>query len=76
MTGTTDGIISTRRGNVCAWIPLLGKSPVGDWELSLPNTEEVKNRFKNKEIDDLLLILTYQGMTWGMKSSESIFPNR
>jgi hypothetical protein len=61
--GTTDGLISTRRGNASAWIPLIGKLPAGAWELTLPNTEEMRNRFKNEEIDDLLLILTYEGRT-------------
>jgi hypothetical protein len=61
--GSTDGLISTRRGNASAWIPLIGKSPAGAWELSLPNTEEMKNRFKNEDIDDLLLVITYEGRT-------------
>jgi hypothetical protein len=61
--GTTDGLISTRRGNGNAWIPLLGKSPAGDWQLTLPNTEEMKNHFANEDIDDLILVLTYQGHT-------------
>jgi hypothetical protein len=59
--GTTDGIISTRRGAASAWVPLIGRSPVGAWELTLPDTEEMRNRFKNEEIDDLLLVLTYEG---------------
>ena len=37
--------------------------PSGAWELTLPNTEEMKNRFKNEEIDDILLVLTYAGRT-------------
>jgi hypothetical protein len=61
--GTTDGVISTRRGNASAWVPLLGKSPVGAWELTLPDTEEMRNRFKDEEIDDLLFVLTYEGQT-------------
>ncbi|WP_374562910.1 hypothetical protein [Ideonella sp.] len=66
--GTTDGLVSTRRGNGSAWIPLIGQSPVGDWALTLPDTEEMRNRFKNEEIDDLLLVLTYEGRTpaWPM----------
>jgi hypothetical protein len=63
VNGTTDGLISTRRGNASAWVPLIGRSPVGAWELTLPDTEEMKNRFKNGEIDDLLLVLTYAGST-------------
>jgi hypothetical protein len=36
---------------------------VGTWELALPNTEEMQNRFKNEGIDDILLVLTYTGRT-------------
>jgi len=61
--GTTDGLISTRRGNAGAWVPIIGRSPVGAWELTLPDTEEMRNRFKNEEIDDLLFVLTYEGRT-------------
>jgi hypothetical protein len=63
VNSTTDGLISTRRGNASAWVPLIGRSPVGAWRLTLPDTEEMKNRFKNGEIDDLLLVLTYAGRT-------------
>jgi hypothetical protein len=65
VSGTTDGLISTRRGNAGAWVPLIGRSPAGTWELTLPNTEEMRNRFKNEEIDDLMLVLTYEGRTPG-----------
>jgi hypothetical protein len=58
-----DGVISTRRGNAGSWITMLGKVPVGEWELELPNTEEVKNHFKNEEIDDILFVITYSGRT-------------
>jgi Tc toxin complex TcA C-terminal TcB-binding domain len=63
VSGTTDGLISTRRGNASAWVPLIGRSPVGAWELVLPDTDEVRNRFKNEEIEDLLLVMTYEGRT-------------
>ena len=58
-----DGVISTRRGNAGSWIAMIGKSPVGEWELALPNTEEIRNRFKNEEIDDILSVITYSGRT-------------
>jgi hypothetical protein len=58
-----EGLISTRRGNASAWTALIDKLPIGAWELALPNTEEMKNRFKNEEIDDILLVLTYAGRT-------------
>src|SRR5207245_4677387 len=40
-----DGIISTRRGNAGSWMAMIGKSPAGEWELALPNTEAMINRF-------------------------------
>ena len=58
-----DGLISTRRGNGSSWMSMIGKSPVGQWELALPNTPEVKNWFKNEEIDDILFVITYSGRT-------------
>lgn len=58
-----DGVISTRRGNGGSWTVMIGKSPVGEWELTLPNTEEMKNRFKDEEIEDILLVITYSGRT-------------
>jgi hypothetical protein len=58
-----DGIISTRRGNAGSWTAMIGKTPVGEWELTLPNTEEVKQRFQKEEIDEILFVITYSGRT-------------
>jgi hypothetical protein len=58
-----DGVISTRRGNAGSWTAMLGKSPAGEWELALPNTEEIRNRFKNEDVEDILLVITYSGRT-------------
>ena len=58
-----DGIISTRRGNAGSWTSMIGKSPVGEWELTLPNTDEIKKQFQNKELDDILFVITYAGRT-------------
>ncbi|RCJ42353.1 hypothetical protein A6770_35085 [Nostoc minutum NIES-26] len=58
-----DGIISTRRGNAGSWTAMISKSPVGEWELTLPNTEEVKKHFQDEEIDDILFVITYAGRT-------------
>ncbi|PLS80228.1 MAG: hypothetical protein CYG59_09110 [Chloroflexi bacterium] len=38
-------------------------SAIGEWELALPNTEEVKSWFKNEQIEDILFIITYTGST-------------
>jgi hypothetical protein len=58
-----DGIINTRSGNAGSWTAMIGKSPAGEWELALPNTEEMKERFKTEEIEDILLVITYSGRT-------------
>jgi Tc toxin complex TcA C-terminal TcB-binding domain len=57
-----DGIISTRRGNAGSWTPIIGKTPSGEWEFALPNAEEMRNRFTNEEIEDILFVLTYSGL--------------
>ncbi len=55
-----DGMISTRRG---AWPLLPGMSVVGNWELALPDTPEIRSLFKNEEIEDILFVITYSGRT-------------
>jgi len=42
---------------------MAGKGPVGEWELALPNTEEMRNRFKTEEIEDILFVIMYSGRT-------------
>ena len=60
---TIDGIISTRRGNGGGWTPMIGKSPFGEWELALPNTNQVKKWFKDDQIEDILLVISYAART-------------
>jgi hypothetical protein len=40
-----------------------GKSPVGKWELQLPDTNQVKAWFKQGMIEDLALVVTFGGTT-------------
>lgn len=42
---------------------MLGKTPVGKWELALPDRPDIRNRFKNEEIEDILFVITYVGRT-------------
>ncbi len=58
-----ENVISTRRGNAGSWAALIGTTPVGTWELSLPNTEEVRTRFKVGDIEDILFVITFSGRT-------------
>jgi hypothetical protein len=61
---SSDRVISTRSGSATSWAAaMIGKSSVGEWELALPNTQEMKNRFKNEEIEDILFVITYSGRT-------------
>jgi hypothetical protein len=65
---TIDGVISTRRGNGASWTGMIGKAPAGEWELSFNfddplKDKEIRNRFKNEEIWDILLVITYGGRT-------------
>ncbi|MBN3884479.1 MAG: hypothetical protein HWQ44_16340 [Nostoc sp. JL34] len=62
-TTPIDGKISTRSGNAGSWTAMIGKTPVGEWELTLPNTEEIRKRFLDEEIDDILFVITYAGRT-------------
>jgi hypothetical protein len=60
---TVNGIISTRRGNAFTWLPMIGKTPFGTWQLVLPNTVAVKNWFSQELIEDILFVITYSART-------------
>ena len=60
---TIDGVISTRRGNAGSWMSMIGKSPIGDWELALPDTPAIRQLFKDEQIEDILLVISYSGRT-------------
>ena len=60
---TVEGSVSTRRPNGVAWVGMQGKSPVGRWELRLPNTNPVRAWFKEGLIEDLALVVTFGGTT-------------
>ena len=60
---TIDGVSSTRRGNAASWLPMIGRKPIGVWELELPDTPEMRQRFANEEIDNILFVITYGGRT-------------
>jgi hypothetical protein len=58
-----DRIVSTRRGNAGSWTSMIGKAPVGEWELKLHDTPDVRTRLRNGDIDDILFVVTYAGLT-------------
>ncbi len=61
----TDGIISTRRVNAGNWsnITNMSPSPFGEWRLQLPDTDVVKDLFKDEKIENILFVITYEGRT-------------
>jgi hypothetical protein len=65
---SVGGVISTRKGNGGSWMPMIGRSPFGDWELAFPDTQEMRNHFSNEDIQDILFVITYSGRTpsWPM----------
>jgi len=60
---STEGVISTRRGNASGWLPLIGKSPVATWTLSFANTQEFQALFDDERISDILFVVGYSGET-------------
>jgi hypothetical protein len=44
---------------------MLDRSPVGEWELSFPDGEDLRRRFKDDEIHNILLVLSYSARTPG-----------
>ncbi|MEP7091293.1 MAG: hypothetical protein ABI776_14440, partial [Nocardioidaceae bacterium] len=58
---TLDGAMSTRRSNGGAWTPMIGRSPLGEWELELPRTAQVKGWFIDRRITEILLVVSYSG---------------
>jgi pSer/pThr/pTyr-binding forkhead associated (FHA) protein len=60
---TIGGVISTRRGNAPAWTPMIGSSPFGTWQLTLPDTAEVRGWFTGGLITDILFDITYTAQT-------------
>ena len=42
-------------------MPLIGKSPVGEWELALPNSPAMRALFAGETVEDVMLVVTYSG---------------
>ena len=54
----TGGIASTRRG-AAAWLPLVGPSPTGDWQLGF--TADADPLFASGALDDVVLVVSWTG---------------
>ena len=60
---TVDGLISTRSGNGASWFSMIGKVPVGEWQLTLPNSGEVRRRLAHEQVVDIVFVVTFTGRT-------------
>jgi hypothetical protein len=61
---TVAGVVSTRRPSGSAWLEMQGKPPAPcEWELRLPNSNQVRTWFKEGAIEDLALVITFEGTT-------------
>lgn len=58
---TLNGLISTRTGTAASWSALLGKAPIGEWQLVLPDDPETRRLFHDEEIEEILFDITYTG---------------
>jgi hypothetical protein len=56
-----DGLISTLAGNAQSWSALRGKSPIGEWTLSLPDAAATRRIFEQEEARDVIFVITYGG---------------
>lgn len=55
---TRGGYLSTRQSNGASWVPLLGSSPYGEWQLAFSDTSRIRSLFRDEEIADLFFFLT------------------
>jgi hypothetical protein len=55
---TAGGIASTRRG-AAAWVPLIGPSPAGDWQLGFGADADAL--FASGELEDVVLVVSWAG---------------
>lgn len=60
---TPKGIASSRQTDNFPgrWDNMLGLSPEGQWTLSFPNNETVRQWFKADRFKDILIVITYEG---------------
>jgi hypothetical protein len=65
---SVNGVLSSRTGSFDIWDDFRGRSPVGTWEMALPNSDDVVALFRNEQIEDILLAISYTGETPGWDS--------
>jgi hypothetical protein len=59
LADTVAGVVTTRSPSGATWLPMVGASPVGTWELSLPGDDATLGLFTNEILSDIGLIITF-----------------
>jgi hypothetical protein len=59
---TLNGLASSRT-NAASWVQLVGKAPLGEWTLALPDDQATRELFSERVIDDILFVITFSGQT-------------
>jgi hypothetical protein len=59
----SNGAMGISLGNAGSWTAMQGRSPIGKWTLKFPKPDEAKKWFKDKQIEDMLFVITYSGLT-------------
>ena len=62
-SGTVDGVVSTRMAGAGSWMPMIGKSPVGEWTLAIEDNQENRKLFEDGLIEDILFVITFGAET-------------
>ena len=58
-----DRVVSTRRANGGPWLPITGRTPIGRWELQLPDSEDTRDWIAANQLIDVLLVVSYRART-------------
>jgi hypothetical protein len=58
---STDSVVSTRRGNGSAWMGMVGRSPIGLWDLALPASPDMVDLLHQGKIEDIVLAVSFSG---------------
>lgn len=56
---TDAGVVSTLRPNGTGWLPMIGLTPFGAWELGFHLDESTIARFESGAIQDVILLIAY-----------------
>jgi hypothetical protein len=54
------GVISTRLGNPPTWTSLIGRSPIGTWEIEITDNENIQHMLSEGQLEDIVFVVNYE----------------